>query len=252
MSQRKPIVAANWKMNMLRRDAETFCDALRQPLATDPGAEVLLFPPATLLGAVSRGLAGTVAASGGQDLHPAASGAHTGDLSGPQLTDSGATWVLCGHSERRQDHRESDDLVGAKAKAANEHGLVPLICLGESGEERRAGKTFEVLARQLTAALAPRPASFEIAYEPVWAIGTGETATPEQAQEAHAFLRRALVEVVGKERAASTRLLYGGSVKPENASDLIAQADLDGFLVGGASLDVEKFLAIIMSCGASA
>lgn len=252
MSRRKPIAAANWKMNLLSRDADAFCGALREPLLSEPGAEVLIFPPATLLGEVSRGLAGLTAASGGQDLHPAASGAHTGDLSGPQLADAGATWVLCGHSERRKDHHEGDDLVGAKAKAATEHGLVPLICLGESGEERGAGRTFEVLKRQLEAALAPEPVSFEIAYEPVWAIGTGETATPEMAQEAHAFLRQELASLVGSERATTTRLLYGGSVKPANAADLIAENDIDGFLVGGASLDVEKFLAIIRACGASA
>ena len=249
---RRPIAAANWKMNLLRGDAETFCQTFQHQLGSDPGCEVLIFPPATLLHAVSQGLAGTPAASGGQDLHPAASGAHTGDLSGIQLADAGATWVLCGHSERRSDHRESDALVGAKAKAATDHGLVPLICLGESADERKGGRTFEVLARQLAAALEPQPASFELAYEPVWAIGTGETATPEIAQEAHAFLRQKLADHVGRDRAQATRILYGGSVKPGNAASLIAPDDVDGFLVGGASLDAEQFLAIIRACGATA
>jgi triosephosphate isomerase len=251
MAQRRPIAAANWKMNLLRRDADDYCQHLASDLG-DPDAEVLIFPPATLLPTVADGLAGTVAACGGQDLHPAASGAHTGDLSGVQLADVGCTWVLCGHSERRKDHNESDALVGRKALAANEHGLVPLICLGESDEERRAGRTFEVLRRQLHAALETTPAAFELAYEPVWAIGTGATATPEIAQEAHAFLRRQLAVEVGEARAQATRILYGGSVKPENAAELIAPEDIDGFLVGGASLDSAKFLAIIMACGASA
>lgn len=251
---RRPIAAGNWKMNLLRRDAADFCRALAGALAGSPppAADVLLFPTFTLLATVARGVEGLPVACGGQDLHPQAKGAHTGDVSGPQLADAGCTWVLCGHSERRCDHGESDDLVAAKAAAAVEHGLTPMICLGESRDERRAGRTFEVLRRQLRAGLAPRPARFEIAYEPVWAIGTGETATPEIAQEAHAFLRRELAEIAGEERAASTRILYGGSANPANAAGLIAQADIDGFLVGGASLDAEKFLAIIDACGASA
>ena len=248
---RRPIVAANWKMNLLRRDAEAFCRTLVRDLG-EPAAEVLIFPAATALALVARGLVGSTAACGGQDLHPAPSGAHTGDLSGPQLADAGATWVLCGHSERRQDHGEGDALVGEKAKAANDHGLVPLICVGESKDERRSGRTFDVLGRQLEAALALSPVSFELAYEPVWAIGTGETATPELAQEVHAFLRRRLTEHLGEGRGRAIRILYGGSVKPENAAPLIEPADIDGFLVGGASLDVEKFLAIIRACGASA
>lgn len=251
MARRRPIAAANWKMNLLRRDAEDYCRHLASDLG-DAAAEVLIFPPATLLQKVAEGLSGTGAAVGGQDLHPAADGAHTGDLSGIQLADAGCTWALCGHSERRKDHGESDALVGRKASAANVHGLVPLICLGESDEERRAGRTFEVLERQLSAALKTAPAAFELAYEPVWAIGTGATATPEIAQEAHAFLRQQLATEVGEARARATRILYGGSVKPENAAELIAPEDIDGFLVGGASLDSTKFLAIIMACGASA
>ncbi len=251
-AQRKPIAAGNWKMNLLRRDAADFCRALSGALEAEPAAEVLLFPPYTLLTTVARGIEGLPVACGGQDLHPEAKGAHTGDVSGPQLVDAGCTWVLCGHSERRSDHNESDELVGAKAAAAAEHGLTPMICLGESRDERRAGRTFEVLRRQLRTALRSRPARFELAYEPVWAIGTGDTATPEIAQEAHAFLRRELGSVAGEERAARTRILYGGSANPANAAGLIVQTDIDGFLVGGASLDAEKFLAIINACGASA
>ncbi len=248
---RRPIAAGNWKMNLLRRDAADFCRALRGTLGDSPTAtDILLFPPFTLLTTVARGIEGLPLACGGQDLHPEAKGAHTGDVSGPQLADAGATWVLCGHSERRSDHGESDELVGAKAAAAAEHGLLPMICLGETSDQRRAGSTFEVLRRQLTAGLAGRPARFEVAYEPVWAIGTGDTATPEIAQEAHAFLRRELAALVGEERAAATRILYGGSANPSNAGDLIAESDIDGFLVGGASLDANRFLAIINACGA--
>ncbi len=250
--ERRPIAAGNWKMNLLRRDAEAFCRALRESLSDGTAADVVLFPSATLLGTVARELKGSAAGIGGQDLHPAANGAHTGDVSALQLADAGCGWVLCGHSERRQDHSESDELVGQKARAATDHGLLPMICLGESRDERRAGRTFEVLRRQLAAALAKRPAAFELAYEPVWAIGTGEVATPEIAQEAHAFLRQELDGLAGGERAAATRILYGGSANPSNVAELIAQEDIDGFLVGGASLDADKFLAIINVCAAAA
>ncbi len=252
LGNRRPIAAGNWKMNLLRRDAEEFCRALRGSLSQGSAAEVLLFPSATLLTTVARELKGSGIGVGGQDLHPAQSGAHTGDLSGPQLADAGCRWVLCGHSERRQDHGEDDSLIGKKARSATDHGLLPLICLGESGDERGAGRTFEVLRRQLTVALAEQLPAFELAYEPVWAIGTGEVATPEIAQEAHAFLRRELAGLVGNDRAAAIRILYGGSANPSNVADLIAQEDIDGFLIGGASLDSGKFLDIIDVCARAA
>ncbi len=248
LGERRPIAAGNWKMNLLRRDAEAFCQALRRSLSADSAAEVVIFPAATLIGTVARELRGSTVAVGGQDLHPAANGAHTGDVSGLQLADAGCSWVLCGHSERRQDHSESDALVGRKARAAIGYGLLPLICLGESRDQRHAGRTFDVLRRQLAAALAEKPATFELAYEPVWAIGTGEVATPEIAQEAHAFIRQELDHLAGGERAAVTRILYGGSANPSNVAELIAQEDIDGFLVGGASLDSGKFLDIIDVC----
>ena len=249
MSQeRRPIVAANWKMHFLRRDAESYCQSFREGLSSNPPADVLIFPSFPLLMTVGRALAGSPVAWGGQDLHPAEQGAHTGDTSGAQLADVGCTWVLAGHSERRSHHGESDDLVGEKARAARAHGLVPLICFGETLEERRAGETMNVLSRQLEAALADIPSDFELAYEPVWAIGTGETATPEIAQEAHAHVRREIARLLGEDRARAVRILYGGSVKPGNAPSLITEPDIDGFLVGGASLDSEKFLAIISAC----
>ena len=250
-STRQPIVAANWKMHFLRRDAADFCRALRSAFATaPPAADVLIFPGPTLLGTVARGVEGLPVSCGGQDLHPEAQGAHTGDASGGQLVDAGATWVLCGHSERRQNHGETDDLVARKARAAIDQGLTPLICLGETVGERRAGHTLDVLRRQLTKALAEKPERFELAYEPVWAIGTGDTATPDIAQQAHAALRRELADLSGTERASATRILYGGSANPGNAARLIAAPDIDGFLVGGASLDSTKFLDIIRACGA--
>jgi triosephosphate isomerase len=234
-------------MNMMRSEADAFCRDLLAGLG-ETTAEVVLFPPAPLLTSVAEALAGSPVGCGGQDLHTADKGAHTGDVSGPQLVDAGCRWVLCGHSERRTDHGESDELVGQKAVAANRNGLYPVICLGETLDERRGGRTFEVLARQLNAALAERPDPFAIAYEPVWAIGTGETATPEIAQQAHGFLREQLADLLGDEVARVKRIIYGGSANPGNAGTLIAESDIDGFLVGGASLDPEKFLAIIRSC----
>lgn len=247
MSHRRPIVAANWKMHFLRADAEAFCRSLRAGLG-NTAVEVVLFPSFPLLITVAQGVAGSPVAWGGQDLHPKAQGAHTGETSGAQLADVGCKWVLVGHSERRGHHGETDELVALKARAAREQGMVPMICLGETLEERRAGATLDVLSRQLEGALSNSPSDFELAYEPVWAIGTGETATPETAQEAHAHLRRELARLLGEERATAVRILYGGSAKPDNAPSLIAEPDIDGFLVGGASLDSGKFLAIIGAC----
>jgi triosephosphate isomerase len=259
-SERTPIAAGNWKMNHLRADAEAWCRTLREGLeASDPACEVLVFPSFPLLPAVAAGLEGAGrAAWGGQDLHPEDRGAHTGDVSAAQLADAGCSWALAGHSERRHDHGEGDGLVARKVAAALRHGLAPMICVGETKAERDAGETLEILEGQLAMALSPvleagaGPGRFAVAYEPVWAIGTGDTATPETAQEAHRFLRRCLAERLserlGDSAADAVRILYGGSVKPANAADLIAGEDVDGFLVGGASLDAEEFLAIIRCC----
>jgi triosephosphate isomerase len=242
-AKRRPLIAANWKMHLLAELTRQFCRELRgRDLG---GAEVVIFPSSTLLSAMADELEGSPIAWGGQDLHPAAAGAHTGDVSGPQLKDVGCEWVLCGHSERRHDHHEGDDLVRRKVAAAVEHGLHPMICVGETEAEREQGRTFEVLERQLRQALADEPMHFALAYEPVWAIGTGRTATPEMAQEAHASIRESCLSLLAEPVVQGMRILYGGSVKPASAAALGAQEDIDGYLVGGASLDVESFHAII-------
>lgn len=253
--RRRPVIAANWKMNLLKADAAEYCRELRRGLAAAAAtvaadARVVIFPSFPLIPVVARELVDSEVEVGGQDLHPEERGAHTGDVSASQLADAGCTWVLCGHSERRQNHGESDEWVGLKVGAAARHRqLTPLICVGETRAERKEGRTLEVLARQLLAALAGGPGPFALAYEPVWAIGTGETATPEIAQEAHRFLRQRLAEELGEVTASAVPILYGGSVTPDNAAQLIVQPDLDGFLVGGASLDPQKFLAIIRCSG---
>ena len=249
--RRRPLVAANWKMHLLRAEAVAYCRTLRRGLGPSP-VRTVLFPSFPLIPPVVAELAESEVAVGGQDLHPEDKGAFTGDVSGLQLADAGCGWVLCGHSERRHIHSESDELVGRKVAAALRAKLVPVLCVGETREERRDGRTFEVLERQLRAGLAPAidvlRGRFALAYEPVWAIGTGETATAATAEEAHRFLRGALGGLIGAEAAEATALVYGGSVTPDNAAGLYAEPDVDGFLVGGASLDPEKFLAILSVC----
>ena len=248
---RIPLVGGNWKMHFVRAEAKDFCARLLDGLGGPAGkAEIVLLPSAPLLPSVAAALDGSSVSWGGQDVHPEDEGAHTGDVSARQLADLGCRWALCGHSERRQAHGEDDELVRRKAAAAARHGLTAWICLGETLEERRGERTFGVLERQLAAVLDPQPGPFELAYEPVWAIGTGETATPEQAQEVHAFLRRLVASLLDSETAERVRIAYGGSVKPANAAELIAQPDVDGFLVGGASLDPAAFRDIISACSA--
>ena len=245
---RRPVFAANWKMNLRRADAEAYADRLRNELPDPPPGDVVLFPPATLLPVVAKGLSGSSVRWGGQDHHPEDGGAHTGDLAAAHLADWGASWVLCGHSERRSEHGENDALVAAKVAQALRRGIQPMLCVGETEAEREAGRTEAVLRRQLEAAMPPGGGPWALAYEPVWAIGTGKTATPSLAQEAHALLRAAVAARLGAAAAEGLRILYGGSVKPENAADLFVQPDLDGFLIGGASLDPGSFLDIMRRC----
>lgn len=248
MAPRK-LAAGNWKMNgNLAALAEI--EALDQA-HPNPGCEVLICPPAVLIHSAKERF-GDKLALGGQDCHANASGAHTGDISAAQLMDVGATFVILGHSERRSDHGETDAEVAAKAGAANAAGLVAIICVGETEAQRDAGETLVVIKGQLTGSIpaGASAANTVIAYEPVWAIGTGRTPTNEQIAEVHAFIRR---EITGKVADPdAVRLLYGGSVKPTNAAEIFAIADVDGALVGGASLKAADFGAIISALESAA
>ena len=238
----KALIAGNWKMNGLRA-ALSEIDALKGSLQSAPSsAEVLVCPPATLISDCAEKL-GAVAGTGGQDCHAEASGAFTGDLSAAMLKEAGASYVIVGHSERRAGHGETDAIVHAKAEAALKAGLRPIVAIGETREEREAGEAIAVLERQL-AGSRPQTADFDLAYEPVWAIGTGLTPSISDIAEAHAALRAALVGHYG-EAGRAIRILYGGSVKPANAEEILAVEDVNGALVGGASLKAEDFLGII-------
>jgi triosephosphate isomerase len=209
-----------------------------------PVADMVVCPPAVALGAVGREIAGSIVALGAQDCHWDAAGAHTGDISAPMLVEAGVRYVIVGHSERRTDHGESDDMVRRKAAAAHAAGLSAIICIGETEAERDAGETLDVLSRQIAGSLpdGAAPADTVIAYEPIWAIGTGRTPTDEEVAAAHAHIRARLAERVAN--AADVRILYGGSVNPGNAAALLSIDNVDGALVGGASLDAESFSAI--------
>lgn len=218
----------------------------------DPACEVLLCPPATLIAPMAQTAKGSKLKVGGQDCHAKASGAHTGDISAAMLAEAGATHVILGHSERRTDHGETDAMVRAKAEAAQAAGLVAVVCIGETEAERNAGETLTVIGRQLDGSV-PAGATADtlvVAYEPVWAIGTGRTPTLAEIGDVHAFLRNRLKSLIG-EAALSVRLLYGGSVKPSNADEIFAVPDVDGALVGGASLKAGDFGAIIAALSAA-
>jgi triosephosphate isomerase len=243
-----PLVAGNWKMNGLR---SALCEAVavRDALAAPDGAgrpQVMICPPATLLMAMAEKLAGSAVMVGGQDCHCAASGANTGDLSAEMLADAGARAVIVGHSERRADHGETDREVCLKAAAAHRAGLTAIVCIGETAGQRRAGLTLDIVRRQLRASVpeGASAANTTIAYEPVWAIGSGLTPTPTDVAEVHGAIRAALLERFGP-GGARVPILYGGSVKPGNARELLAAANVNGALVGGASLKSADFLAII-------
>ncbi|MDP2062643.1 MAG: triose-phosphate isomerase [Phaeovulum sp.] len=247
---RRKLAAGNWKMNGVAADlAEVKALIAAHP---EPGCEVLICPPATLIAQMNWAKGAHPLALGGQDCHVKAAGAHTGDISAPMLVDAGASHVIVGHSERRADHGETNSEVRAKALAAQAAGLVAVICLGETEAERDAGATLAVIGAQLGASVpeSATGADTVIAYEPVWAIGTGRTPTPAQIAEVHGFLRAELVARFGPEGAAF-RLLYGGSVKPSNAAEIFALPDVDGALVGGASLKAADFGAIIAALAAA-
>lgn len=246
---RTPVIAGNWKMYKTPSEAEGFVKEFLPRVAGVSGVEIVLAPPFTSLGAVAAMTRNTNVATASQNLHFADEGAYTGEISPRMVKESGATYSILGHSERRQYFGETDESVNRKVRAARSAGLIPILCIGETLAEREAGNTFPVVERQLRGGLAEIPASAAgtilVAYEPVWAIGTGKTATPEQAQEAHAFLRGILASLWGDAAAGAVRILYGGSVKPGNVSDLMGRKDIDGGLVGGASLSPESFEQIV-------
>lgn len=246
----RKLAAGNWKMNGLRAGL----DELRQLRAAhaDAACEILVCPPATLIAAAADAMSGSVILVGGQDCHAKPSGAHTGDIAAAQLADAGASHVILGHSERRADHGETDAMIRAKAEAAIAAGLVAVICVGETEAERDAGRTLAVVGAQLAGSVpgGATPANAVVAYEPVWAIGTGRTPTLDQIAEVHDDLRRGLRDRFGA-AGMSFRLLYGGSVKPANAAEIFATANVDGALVGGASLKATDFGAIITALDAS-
>jgi triosephosphate isomerase len=249
MSARRPLVAGNWKMNKTGPEARSYCERLRVLCAHETGAEIAICPPFTALETTAVALAGCPIWVAAQAVHEAEKGAHTGEISATMIAATGARGTILGHSERRAAG-ETDDEVAVRARAARDHDLRVILCVGESLELRDAHETLPWLTQQVTAALAQIRAAevdhIAIAYEPIWAIGTGRTATPDQAQEACAHVRSVAGAVLD---AAVLRVLYGGSVTPENAAELMAQPDVDGALVGGASLDPESFAAIVAAAG---
>ena len=244
----RKLIAGNWKMNELRADGTALARALAsQP--PDHGRELLICPPATLLAGIAPLLAGSGIALGGQDCHPDPKGAHTGDISAAMLKDAGCDYVILGHSERRQEHHETDELVRRKVEAAWAAGLAPIVCVGETAAARDAGRTLAVIGRQLSGSLPANAGArpLVVAYEPVWAIGTGRTPKPDEIAEVHAFIRAELAKATPD--AASVRILYGGSVTAKNAPEILPIAHVDGALVGGASLDAHSFRTIALSAG---
>ncbi len=258
---RQPLVAGNWKTNLNLRSGRDLCAAVRAGVEQlRPGSaggrpardtvEVVVCPPAVYLFPLADALAGSAVRLGAQDLYYEPSGAFTGEIAAEMIAETGARYVIIGHSERRHSigHLEDDWMINLKVKAARRAGLVPILCVGETLAERKANQTFDVLTFQVTAGLIGfdlRSAeNLVIAYEPVWAIGTGQNATPEQAQEAHAHIRGLLRKLAGN-AADNVRILYGGSVKPENAAEIFGQPDVDGGLIGGASLKADSFLGIV-------
>ena len=249
MAARRPLIVGNWKMNGLRASLVEARALAETAQVEKPAAELGLCPPATLVAAMVETLGGSGIGVGGQDCHAKAGGAHTGDIAPEMLKDAGAVYVIVGHSERRADHGESDETVRAKAQAAHRAGLIAIVCIGETLAQRDAGETLKVVSAQLRGSLPDdaTAANTVIAYEPVWAIGTGRTPTTAQVAEVHAAIRKDLMARF--DTGADFRILYGGSVKPDNAKELMAVADVDGALVGGASLRAADFWPIVAAKG---
>ncbi len=246
---RRAVIAGNWKMHKTQAETRAFFDRFRPLVAGVQHCEIVIAPPFTSLAAAVESSRGTAIAIGAQDVHWESQGAFTGEVSAGMLVEAGCRYVIVGHSERRQYFGETDEWVLRKTRAALAAGLLPIVCLGETLPQRETGQTEAVLERQFRLGLAALTAEefsrIILAYEPVWAIGTGRTATPELAAEAHRFLREQAAKKFGRAAASALRILYGGSVKPENIGGLMAQPEIDGVLVGGASLDAESFAAIV-------
>ncbi len=246
---RRPMMAANWKMNKTVREAQDYTAALLPRAADAEGVDVAVFAPFTSLSEVARMAEDSAVIAGAQNFYYEDSGAYTGEISAPMLLDVGAGAVIVGHSERREHFGETDEMVARKTAKAVEAGLLPVVCVGETKEERDAGEMWEKVSGQVRRVVEalddPGGDSLVFAYEPIWAIGTGETATPEDAQDAIGRIRDLLRETNGEGFADEVRILYGGSVKPENVGDIMAQTDVDGALVGGASLEVETFMELV-------
>ncbi|WP_040577505.1 triose-phosphate isomerase [Methylopila sp. M107] len=248
---RKKLIAGNWKMNGLAASAPEFVRIVGASHGLKGKVDLAVFPPFTLLTSFATASRGAGVLVGGQDCHDKPSGAHTGDVSAEMIADAGGQGVILGHSERRADHGETDAEIRAKAEAARRAGLVAIVCVGETEAERKAGKERDIVGGQLAGSLPDdaAPAHVVVAYEPVWAIGTGLTPTLDQVAEMHGFIRAELASRFGEAAAAEFRVLYGGSVKPGNAAEILAAVDVDGALVGGASLKAEDFLAIANAAG---
>lgn len=249
---RRPLIAGNWKLHKTRAEAAELVSGLKQAVAGVDTCDILIAPPFTALATVEPLLAGSTIRLGAQNCFPEATGAFTGEVSPQLLRDAGCSAVIVGHSERRQLFGEDDALINRKVKAVVGVDMTAILCVGETLEERDNGDVYDVLTRQIRGGLAGLDAQtmarVVIAYEPVWAIGTGKTASNDEAQEAHAFLRGILSGLFGLETADQTRILYGGSVKPDNIDGLMAEGDIDGALVGGASLKAEDFARIVRFC----
>jgi triosephosphate isomerase len=246
---RRPLIAGNWKMHTTVQEAEHLAAAVVQAAAKTAGRDVMIAPPYTALAAAGKILSGTGVLLGAQNVHWEEKGAFTGEISAAMLKDVGCVMAIIGHSERRHVFGETDRMINKRLTAALQFGLIPVLCIGETLQEREAGQTLKVLEDQVRAGLAGLDAvdgaKLVVAYEPVWAIGTGKTATEAQAQEAHSFIRKLLADMFEKNIAAQIRILYGGSVKPENIDILMQQEDIDGALVGGAALKADSFERII-------
>lgn len=246
---RKPLIAGNWKMNKIPREATELVQALKDRVGEIDGVDIVLIPPFTALETVYRLIKGSKLSLGAQNMHWEEKGAYTGEVSAFMIKETGCQYVIIGHSERRQYSGETNETVNKKIKSALKFDLIPIVCVGERLEERKKGETFQVVESHVREGLAglsqEEVLRIVIAYEPVWAIGTGRTATPQQANEVHAFIRQLLGDIYREDIAHQVRILYGGSVKPDNTLALMAEPEIDGALVGGASLDAQSFSEIV-------